>query len=200
MAAAARRFKTRGRIVNFVLWIPQLVTKGAARLLLRLTLPGGARSSRRMPWLPGPPPPRRAALSLLSDRRLARTVGAEIHRRAIATRTFGRAAAVKSAERDFWPRVATHVAALPDRVRDRSDDIGRGVATPTDSGSSDHPAGDRGLPTDGPRIVRLSLGAVQPATTTLDATVADAIEDELREPRQLLARKVIQNCGLAGTS
>lgn len=198
MAAAARRFRTRGRIVNLVLWIPQLVTKGAARLLLRLTLPGARRAEFQADAVAARIASTPAALSLLSDRRLARTVGAEVRRLAIATRTFGRAAAVRSAEQDFWPRVATHVAALPDRARDRPDDVGRDVATVTDSGSSDHPAGDRGLPSDGPRIARLSLGAVHPATITLDATVADAIEDELREPRQLLARKVIQDGGLAG--
>ncbi|GGW52654.1 hypothetical protein CP966_10960 [Streptomyces galilaeus] len=54
--------------------------------------------------------------------------------------------------------------------------------------------GGPGLPSVGSRIARLRLGAGQPAVLTLDAYRVDAIEDELRVPRGLLAKKVIQDC------
>ena len=84
--------------------------------------------------------------------------------------------AAQSTDRDIWAEVAAHAAALPRRA------------------GEELPAEDGGLPSVSSRIARLHPGAGHPAVVTLDAAGADAIEDELREPKRVLAKKIIQDC------
>ncbi|MET9850215.1 M48 family metallopeptidase [Streptomyces ossamyceticus] len=174
MSEATRDFKKRGRIVNYVLWIPQLVMKGLTRALLRLTVPAARYAEFRADAEAARIASTPAVVALLRDRRSADSVCTETHRLAVATRTFGRGEAVRNAERDFWTKVADHAATLPDRAPDFPDD--------TDA--------------EDPRVARLSQETGRPATVTLGAAEAAAVESELEEARRLVARKIIQECVL----
>lgn len=76
-----------------------------------------------------------------------------------------------------------HRVALSDRLRE----------APPEAGERDATAGT-GLPSTGLRVARLAQAPSLPAVVTLQAAGTGAVEDELRHPRRLLARKVIQDC------
>jgi hypothetical protein len=193
MAAASVRFKTRGQAANWALWIPGLVVRGAAWLLVRLTLPGARRTEFRADTVAARVASTQAAVSALRDRQLAGVVNAEVHRLAIAARTFSRTRAAQSADQDFWAKVAAHVAALPNSEREKLHGVSLDNVATTGSDPLGRPMKDSGLPSSSQRVARLSLGATRPATVTLDAARADAIENELRELKRLLACKAIQD-------
>ncbi|MEV5988540.1 M48 family metalloprotease [Streptomyces sp. NPDC052051] len=193
-ATATVRFANRGRFADWALWIPGLVAQGVARLLTRLTLPGARCAEFQADAVAARIASTRAATSALRDRRLAGAVTAEVHRLAIATRSFGRSGATPRAAREFWSSVSAHAEGLPDRLGDKAEVPGRDdmtrAAVDTPRLVTERP----GLPALSLRIARLSRAAAQPAALTLDARAADAIEDELLDSKGLLARQVIQDC------
>lgn len=176
MATASARFKARGRAADWALWIPKLVVKGAHRLLMRLTRPSARLTEFQADAVAARVASTEATVSALCDQLLAGAVNAEVHRLAVTVRTFRPVRAAQSTDRDIWAEVAAHAAALPRRA------------------GEELPAEDGGLPSVSSRIARLHPGAGHPAVVTLDAAGADAIEDELREPKRVLAKKIIQDC------
>ncbi|MCX5523839.1 M48 family metalloprotease [Streptomyces bobili] len=178
MATASARFEARGRTADLALWLPRLVVQGANRLLMRLSLPNARRTEFQADAVAARVASTEAAVSALRDRLLADAMHAEVHRLAVTARTLRSRGAARSTDRNLWAEVAAHAAALPRHTGD----------------AFQAEEGGLGLPSVGSRIARLRLGADQPAVLTLDAYRADAIEDELRVPRGLLARKVIQDC------
>ncbi|MFG2191444.1 M48 family metallopeptidase [Streptomyces sp. NPDC048639] len=194
MAEYLYRFNARGKLANWALGIPGLVVRGAARLLVRLTLPGARRAEFQADAVAARIASTQAAVSALRDRHLADVVNVEVNRMAIAAHTFSRTRAGQSTYPDFWAKVAAHVAALPDSERERLHGVDLSNVTTTDSDPLGSPAKDSGLPSSSLRVARLSLGAAQPAAVTLDAAGADAIEYELRESKSRLARQVVQDC------
>ncbi|MET7451546.1 M48 family metallopeptidase [Streptomyces sp. NPDC005574] len=191
VAGAARAFESRGRR-NWIMWLPGLVTRGVARLLVRLALNG----SRHAEYLADAATARvastRAAISVLHDRHLADAVTIEVHRLAVTARTFRRETA-ESIDQEFWERVATRARTLPSRVGDSLDTHPGGDTPPIASVA----AGSRrdGCDVSVPaalRIAWLSHAEARPATVTMTATAADAIAEELHEPGHQLARDIIQ--------
>ncbi|KAB1979060.1 M48 family metalloprotease [Streptomyces triticiradicis] len=194
MAVAAARFKAHGRTVNWVLWIPGLLMKGAARLLARLTLPSARRAEFQADAVAARVASTRAAVSALHDRRLGDVVTIEVHRLAVAVRTLGRTGSARRVDQDFWAKVGAHAASSRGSTRNDPDRVGAGDGTPADSDPLGRQDKDPGLPAIGLRATRLSTKAAYPATVLLDAARADAIEDELRDAKRLLARKIVQDC------
>ena len=196
LASGRWRFNRRSQAANAMLWIPGLLMTAAMRLLLRLTLPACRRTEFLADAVAARTASTSAAVGALRDRqRLAEAVHAEVHRLAVARRTFRRKSAWQSTDQDFWAEVAAHAAALPGLLLDTGKDPGHG----DDVGSADplppaHATEPSGLPSLSSRLARLSLEAEQPATVVLDAAGVDAIENELRVPKELLARKVVQDC------
>ncbi|MFD5815931.1 M48 family metallopeptidase [Streptomyces sp. NPDC127038] len=202
MTTAAVRFKAHGLTANWALWLPGLLMKGGVRSLLRLTLPNARRTEFRADAVAARVASTEAAVSALRDRRLAHVVDVEVHRLAIATRTFGWTGTAQGVDQDFWPKVAAHTASVSegvsvsDGVRDERAAAGSdSEAVPGPDGRGGR-AGDpgSGLPGIGARVARLSTGPAQQAAVLLDAARADAIEVELREPKRVLAAKVLQDC------
>lgn len=194
MATAAVRFKAHGAAANWALWLPGLLMKGAAWSLVRLTLPSARSTEFRADAVAARVASTQAAVLALRDRRLAGTVGAEVHRLAIAVRTFGWTGTAQSVDQDFWAKVAAHTASVSAGVRDEHRDAGAdGEATPGPNEPNGR-AEDSGLPGIGPRVARLSEGSTHRAAVRLDAARADAIEDELRGPKRVLADRVVQDC------
>ncbi|MFI7403463.1 M48 family metallopeptidase [Streptomyces sp. NPDC049541] len=193
MAVAEARFNAHSRTTNWALWIPGLLMKGAVWLLVRLTLPSARRTEFRADAVAARVASTQAAVSALSNRQLADIVTIEVHRLAIAARTFGRTGTVRSIDQDFWAKVGAHTASLPDSARNKRNGVGSDNGATTDSDPLGRQAKDSGLPAIELRVARLSTGTTYPATVMLDAAQADAIEDELCEPKRLLARKVVQD-------
>ncbi|MFI0961463.1 M48 family metallopeptidase [Streptomyces sp. NPDC021080] len=194
MAVAAVRFKVHGQTVNWVLWIPGLLMKGAVRLLVRLTRSSARRAEFRADAAAARIASTQAAVSALHDRQLADAIDIEVHRLGVAARTFGWAGSTQSVDQDFWAKVGAYASSWRDSggsTRDRADS---GNRAPADSDPSRRQDRDFGLPAIGLRVARLSTGTKHPATVMLDTARADAIEDELREPKGLLARKIVQDC------
>jgi Zn-dependent protease with chaperone function len=194
MAVAVARFKARSRTTNWALWIPVLLMKGGVWLLVRLTLPSARRTEFQADAVAARVASTQAAVSALRDRQLAEVVSVEVHRLAIAARTFGRAGTVRSVDQDFWAEVSAYTTSLPDSARNKHNGARSGNGAATDSDPLSRQAKDSGLPAIEMRVARLSIGTTYPATVMLDAAQIDAIEDELCEPRRLLARKVVQDC------
>lgn len=184
MAEAARRYDVRSRSADALLWIPKLLGRGAARLLTRLTLPGARRTEFLADAVAARVASTEAADSAVRGREFAGSVTAEVHRRAVALRTFRRGDVARRAEDGFWAEVVAHAAALRDGVGEESSGVPRSSAAIVSPG----------LPSCDERIARLALDPAQPAAVTLDGATAGAIEDELREPKSRLARKVVQDC------
>jgi hypothetical protein len=168
--------------------------KGGVWLLVRLTLPSARRTEFQADAVAARVASTQAAVSALRDRQLAEVVSVEVHRLAIAARTFGRAGTVRSVDQDFWAEVSAYTTSLPDSARNKHNGARSGNGAATDSDPLSRQAKDSGLPAIEMRVARLSIGTTYPATVMLDAAQIDAIEDELCEPRRLLARKVVQDC------
>ncbi|MGW1540152.1 hypothetical protein ACWCPM_07790 [Streptomyces sp. NPDC002309] len=198
MAAASVRFDRQRRLTHGALWIPALMVKGTRSLLMRLTLPGVRRAEFQADTVAARTASTQAAVAAARDQLLAGIVNAEVHRLAVARRTFGRADAARRTDQEFWTEVAAFAAALPDGVREGIDGVHHCDGTRTIPDAPSGPVQDDGLglPRVSVRIRRLSLGeaAAHTGTVTLDADAADSISDELREPARLLAGKAVQDC------
>ncbi|MGW3911407.1 M48 family metallopeptidase [Streptomyces sp. NPDC005070] len=194
MAVAAVRFKAHGRTADWALWIPGLLMKGTVRLLVRLTLPSARRAEFQADAAAARVASTQAALSALHDRRLADGVTIEIHRLAVAAQSFGWTGSAQNVDEDFWTKVGTHAVVLRDSARSKGDDVNPGNGVPADPAPPSGQDKDSALPASGLRVTRLSLGTPHPATVTLDAPRVAAIEDELRERKRLLARRIVQDC------
>jgi hypothetical protein len=194
MAVAAARFKAHGRNTTWALWIPGLLLKGALWLLVRLTLPSARRTEFQADAVAARVASTQAAVAALRDRQLAGIVDVEIHRLAIAARTFGRTGTVRTVDQDLWAKVSAHTASLPESARNKHNGVSSGYGSYTDSDPLGRQAKDSCLPAIELRVARLSIGTTYPATVMLDGAQADAIEAELCEPKRLLARKVVQDC------
>ncbi|MFF3845778.1 M48 family metalloprotease [Streptomyces sp. NPDC002328] len=171
---AASRFAARGHR-NWITWLPGLLLRGTARLLVRLTRSGSRHVEFQADEVAARIASTEAVNSVLRDRRLAHAVSVEVHRLAVTARTFGRRGA-GDAEQDFWDQVAAHARTLP-----------------TVEGPDGHAEGCEGASPD-LRLARLSHTAAHPATVTLDEAAARTIEEELSAPKARVARKIIQDC------
>ncbi|WP_330174703.1 M48 family metallopeptidase [Streptomyces sp. NBC_01498] len=184
----ARRFNSRARTGQWLLWPPRTVTAATARLLLRLTRPAAARARFEADEAGARAASSGAAVAALRDRRLAPAIGVEMHRLVVERRTLlkGRAPAV--AQGDLWETVTRHAALLRERqetVRPPGPDPRGGV-----SGSARHDS-------DARRAARLADAPQHPATITLDEPDRARIEDELRPPKEAVARLVLRG-GIPG--
>ncbi|WP_210732856.1 M48 family metallopeptidase [Streptomyces sp. RKND-216] len=182
MAEAARRYDVGSRAADGMLWLPKWVGRSAARLLVRLTLPGARRAEFRADAVAARVASTEAAVSALRARELAGPVSAEVQRRAVALRTFREPGVAGRADERFWAGVAVLAAELRDG------------AAPSDGRRDGAGQEGSGLPSSDARVARMTLGAALSAAVTLDDATAEAIEAELREPRSSLARTVVQDC------
>ncbi|MFJ9868876.1 hypothetical protein [Streptomyces sp. NPDC101165] len=126
-----------------------------------------------------------AAIAALQDRHLAGAVGMEVHRLAIETRTLvgGRSAA--ATQEELWDKVARYAESLREQQGPDETTEPEGIGTVV---------GTAGFPSETLRMARLARAPRRSATITLDEPDRNRIEDELRLPKQALARKVMRDC------
>ncbi|MGW0934110.1 M48 family metallopeptidase [Streptomyces sp. NPDC002666] len=183
VADGTRRFDARSRKSEWLLWIPRTVLAVTARLLLWLTEPAARRALFEADDASARAASSQAALATLRDRRLARAIGVEMHRLAIEKRTIVKAHPSAAPQEDLWDTLTAHAARL--RAQD----------TPQPSGP-DAPSGgpgSTGHDSYALRIDRLVRAPQCPAAITLDGPGMARIRDELRGPRQTVARQVLRD-------
>ncbi|MFJ9820845.1 M48 family metallopeptidase [Streptomyces sp. NPDC101151] len=185
VAEGAARFNARTRKGEWLLWIPRAVAAATARLLLWLTLPATRRAEFAADDLAARLASTEAVIAALQDRHLARSVGIEVHRLAIATRTLMGDRSATAVQEELWDKAARFSESL--RERQGCDES----AGPEEIGT---PAGSAGFPSEPLRMARLARVPRHSATITVDETDRNRIEDELRLSKQALTRKVMRDC------
>ncbi|MFF4571762.1 M48 family metallopeptidase [Streptomyces sp. NPDC001410] len=181
----AARFNARTRTGEWVLWLPRAAATATAHLLLWLTLPVTRRAEFDADDVAARTASTEAAIAALQDRRLAAAVGMEVHRLAIETRTLTGHRSTTAAQEELWDKAARYAESLREqRGRDEDTDF-EGMGTVV---------GAAGFPSETLRMARLAHAPTRSATITLDEPDRSRIEDELRLPKQALARKVMRDC------
>ncbi|MER5395038.1 M48 family metallopeptidase [Streptomyces sp. NPDC002599] len=185
VAGAASLFNARTRKGEWLLGIPRAAAAATARLLSWLVLPATRRAEFDADDLAARMASTEAAIAASQDRQLARAVGIEVHRLAIAIRTLKGDRSATAAQEALWEEVARYSGTLrEERGRDETtepDGIGTVV-------------GPAGLPSEPLRMARLAREPRRGATITLDELDRNRIEDELRRPGQVLTRKIMRDC------
>ncbi|MFD5516402.1 M48 family metallopeptidase [Streptomyces sp. NPDC127066] len=185
VAGGASLFNARTRKGEWLLSIPRAVAAATARLLSWLILPATRRAEFDADDLAARTASTEAAVAALRDRQLARAVGIEVHRLAIATRTLRGDRSATAAQEELWDEVARYSESLREK---------RGCDETTEPDGVGTVAGPAGLPSEPLRMARLAHEPRRSATITLDEPDRNRIEDELRLPRQALTRKIMRDC------
>ncbi|WP_328671124.1 M48 family metallopeptidase [Streptomyces sp. NBC_00328] len=186
VAGGASLFNARTRKGEWLLGIPRAAAAATARLLSWLILPATRRAEFDADDLAARMASTEAAVAALQDRQLARAVGIEVHRLAIATRTFkGDRSSATAAQEALWDKVARYSESLREK---------RGCDETTEPDGIGTVVGPAGLPSGPLRVARLARVPGGGAAITLDELDRNRIEDELRRPKQVLTRKVVRDC------
>ncbi|WP_336114713.1 M48 family metallopeptidase [Streptomyces sp. PTD9-10] len=181
----AARFNARTRMGEWVLWLPRAAATVTARLLLWLTLPVTRRAEFEADDVAARTASTEAAIAALQDRQLAGAVGIEVHRLAIETRTLKGNRSATATNEELWDKAARYAESLREQ-QDRDE-----TSEPEGIGTV---VGAAGFPSESLRVARLAHAPRHSATITLDEPDRSRIEDELRLPKQELARKVMRDC------
>ncbi|MFD9003300.1 M48 family metallopeptidase [Streptomyces sp. NPDC059582] len=181
----ARCFNARTRRGQWVLWISRVTTAATARLLLRLTRPVTRHAVFEADDVAARTASTEAAIAALRDRHLADAVTREVHRLAIKARSLTGKRSVTAAQEELWDEVARFVETLREQ---------RGSGQTSEPENSGAVGGTADIPSDTLRVARLSRAPIHHATITLEEPDRNRIEEELRLPKQAVARKVIQDC------
>ncbi|MGV9418464.1 hypothetical protein ACWDO6_13150 [Streptomyces sp. NPDC003674] len=175
VALGARSFNIRGKVSEWVLWLPRTAMAATARLLLWLTLPATRGALLEADDAAARTASSEAAVAALNDQDLARPVCIEAHRLVIETKTLAPGRAGAAPQQDFWESLARQAARLREQ---RDGDATRGHA-------------------DASRVARLSAAPRHLAAVTLDEPGSTRIAAELRLPEMAVADRMMRD-GVAG--
>ncbi len=171
VAAGARSFNIRGRISEWVLWIPRAAMAATARLLLWLTLPAARGALLEADDAAARTASREAAVAALNDQDLARPICVEAHRLVIETKTLAPRRPTAVPQQDFWEKLARQAARLREQ---RGRDATRGSL-------------------DASRMARLSAAPTHRAAIALDEPGLTRMAEELRLPEKAVVDKMMRD-------